>query len=179
MYRLAEETRRLVRDKNSAAAGTYFSNLSPFSFPGRWGDCGGWEQKGVCHFCHGGSRAASISALHPGCGGHAVSSGTEAFAFFLFLKKKIDLEKWHFYRFAPKLWSASWCKQHGDTYSCLRPYRWKADIETERPAQREATPSDQSTTGIKKKMEVYMNFLLVTSLFTCVLMSYLQRSDFP
>lgn len=101
MYRLAEETRRLVRDKNSAAAGTYFSNLSPFSFAGRWGDCGGWEQKGVCHFCHGGSRAASISALHPGCGGHAVSSGTEAFAFVLF-KKKNCFGRMAFLQICPK-----------------------------------------------------------------------------
>lgn len=34
MHRLAEETRRLARDKNSAAAGTYCSNLSLFLFLG-------------------------------------------------------------------------------------------------------------------------------------------------
>lgn len=56
------------------------------------------------------------------------------FCLFLFLKKnkkEIVLEKWHFYRFAPKLWSGSWCKQHGGTYSCLRSFTgWYWDRKT-------------------------------------------------
>lgn len=43
-----------MRDKNSAAAGTYFSNLSLFLFLGGEVMRGVWEPKGVCQLCHAG-----------------------------------------------------------------------------------------------------------------------------
>lgn len=118
-----------MREKNSAAAGTYFSNLSLLLFLG-----------GEVIVASGSRKVFAICAMlaqEQRVSRHCTLAGVVppfhlGLRLFPFLEK-IILEKWHFYRLAPKLRRATWCKQHSGTnhaFITLQVKGWYWDRKT-------------------------------------------------